>query len=202
MAPDDGKGCGPVGGVKLTLVDSLGQPLENVEPQFVCNGAVGETGAKGPEGLQGPQGLQGAEGPQGPAGPSAAFRQINIPPFAVTAAPASVGLITFTVPSAGSVLVMGTGLCTLTASTAAAFEIGPQITAANPALGNVFQNQTWISTAAGEQPAYRSIALSRSFVVPSAGAYQLFLNEQRVSAAGSATCYAAVSVFFTASALP
>ena len=53
VAPDDGKGCGALGGVKLTLLDSLAQPLEGADPQFVCNGAAGAAGPAGPQGPQG-----------------------------------------------------------------------------------------------------------------------------------------------------
>jgi len=84
---------------------------------------------------------------------------------------------------------------------AMAFELGGQITSTNPALGTVFQNQSWISTAPGEQPAYRSVALSRTFTLPSAGTYQVFLNEQRVSGTGGATCFMELSTFFTATTL-
>jgi len=213
VAPDDGKRCGTLGGVKLTLLDSLAQPLEGADPQFVCNGAAGAagpTGPQGPQGLQGPQGPdgpQGLQGPQGaagdagPTGPSAAFKQILLPSFVATASPSSVGSISFTVPSGGTALVMGTGLCTLAAPMAMAFELGGQITTTNPALGTVFQNQSWVSTATGEQPAYRSISLSRTFTLPSAGTYQVFLNEQRVSGTGGATCFVELSTFFSATTL-
>jgi hypothetical protein len=170
--------------------------------------AEGPQGPQGPQGVQGPQGAPGPVGPKGdegavgPAGPSAAFKQVNLDPFAVTASPASVGAITFTVPGAGTAMVNGTGLCTLTVSTAVALEVGPQIGASNPGLSTSFQNQSWISTPAGEQPAYRSVALSRTFTLPAAGTYQIFLNEQRVSPAGAATCYVELSTFFTASTLP
>jgi hypothetical protein len=213
MAPDDGKGCGTLGGVKLTLLDSLAQPLEGADPQYICNGAAGAVGPaggpgpqgpEGPQGPQGPQGLQGIQGVKGdagPVGPSAAFKQVNLAPFVATAAAASAGSIVFSTPSAGTVLVMGTGLCTMSAPMAMAFELAAQINSSNPSLGSVFQNQSWVSTATGEQPAYRSIALSRTFVLPSDGTYQVYLNEQRVSAAGAATCYMALSAFFTATAL-
>lgn len=207
MAPDDGKGCGTLGGVKLTLLDSLAQPLEGADPQFVCNGAPGAAGAAGTQGLQGPVGPQGPQGPEGkpgetgPAGPSAAFKQVLLQSFAATASAASAGSISFAVPAGGTALVMGTGLCTMAAPMAMAFELGGQITTTNPALGTVFQNQSWISTAAGEQPAYRSVALSRTFTLPSAGTYQVFLNEQRVSGTGAATCFMQLSTFFTATTL-
>jgi hypothetical protein len=212
VAPDDGKGCGALGGLKLTVLDSLAQPLD-ADPQFVCNGAVGAAGPAGASGPQGPEGPLGPQGPQGiqgvrgeaglagQAGPSAAFKQINLQPFAATAAAASAGSINFTVPSGGTALVMGSGLCTLAAPMAMAFELGGQITTANPALGAVFQNQSWVSTATGEQPAYRSVALSRTFTLPSAGTYQVFLNEQRMSGTGGATCYLNLSAFFTATPL-
>jgi hypothetical protein len=214
VTADDGTGCGALGGVKLTLLDSLAQPLEGADPQFVCNGATGPagpagaSGPQGPEGPQGPTGLQGLQGvkgdpgPDGPAGPSAAFKQVSLPSFVATSAAASVGSIIFTVPSAGTALVMGTGLCTLSPSVAMAFELGGQITPTNPSLGTAFQNQSWISTAPTEQPAYRTIALSRTFTLPAPGTYQVFLNEQRVAGTGAATCFAAVSTFFTATSLP
>jgi len=209
IAPDDGKGCGALGGVKLTLLDSLAQPLPGADPQFVCNGAAGEAGpagaagAAGPQGPQGPQGVQGPEGAPGqtgPAGPSAAFKQVVVPQFNATAAAASAGSIPFTVPSAGSVLVSGTGLCALGPSSAVALELGNQITVTNPAFTSVLQNQAWVSTPAGEQPAYRSIALSRTFAVPASGTFQVFLNQRLVS--GAATCYVALSTFFSATTLP
>jgi hypothetical protein len=210
MAPDDGQGCGTLGGVKLTLLDSLAQALEGADPQFVCNGApgaAGAAGASGPAGAPGPQGPEGLQGPEGkpgdtgPAGPSAAFKQVLLQSFAATASAASAGSISFTVPSGGTALVMGSGLCTLAAPMAMAFELGGQITTTNPALGTVFQNQSWISTATGEQPAYRSVALSRTFTLPSAGTYLVFLNEQRVSGTGGATCFMQLSTFFTATVL-
>lgn len=211
VAPDDGKGCGALGGIKLILLDSLAQPLEGADPQFVCNGAAGPAGPQGPQGLEGPQGAQGLQGlqgaqgeagPAGQAGPSAAFKQVNLASFVATPAAASAGSITFTVPSGGTALVLGSGLCTLAAPMAMAFELGGQITPANPVLGTAFQNQSWVSTATGEQPAYRSVALSRTFTLPSAGTYQVFLNEQRVSGTGGATCFVALSTFFTVSTLP
>jgi len=212
VAPDDGKGCGVVGGLKLTLLDSLAQPLSGADPQFVCNGAPGETGdpgaagpqgIQGPEGPQGPQGIQGTEGTPGqtgPAGPSAAFKQVAVPQFNATAAAGSAGSIPFTVPSAGTVLVSGTGLCALGPASAVALELGNQITAANPAFTSALQNQTWVSTPAGEQPAYRSIALSRTFAVPASGTFQVFLNQRLVS--GAATCYVALTTFFSTTTLP
>jgi hypothetical protein len=198
--------------VKLTLLDSLAQPLPGADPQFVCNGASGEAGPAGAAGPQGPQGPQGPEGPQGiqgpegapgqtgPAGPSAAFKQITVPQFNATATAASAGSIPFTVPSAGSVLVSGTGLCALGPSSAVALELGNQLTPTNPAFTSALQNQTWVSTPAGEQPAYRSIALSRTFAVPAGGTFQVFLNERLVS--GAATCYVALTTFFSATLLP
>ena len=53
VAPDDGKGCGALGGMKLILLDSLAQPLEGADPQFVCNGAAGAAGPAGPAGPTG-----------------------------------------------------------------------------------------------------------------------------------------------------
>src|SRR5262252_3669473 len=72
-------------------------------------------GPEGPQGPQGPQGPAGATGGTGPAGPSAAFKQVLLQSFAATAAAASGGSFSFTVPSGGTALVMSTGLCTLAA---------------------------------------------------------------------------------------
>lgn len=68
-APDDGTGCGPLGGVKLSLVDGSGNPV-GTPPAYVCNGARGPAGPQGSNGLTGPQGPQGSIGPQGPLGPA------------------------------------------------------------------------------------------------------------------------------------
>ncbi len=202
MSTEAASFCGVVGGVKLTLVDGTGQPVPNVDPQFVCNGAPG---APGEPGQPGAQGLQGPQGAEGPAGPSAAFKQVNVTPFNVTPAAASAGAIGYTVPSAGTVLVTGTGLCTANGQAALALELGAAITASNPALGTVFQNQTWVSFSAAEgAAAYRSVALSRTFSVPQAGTYQTFLNEQRIAAATgvNASCFVTLTAFFTATTLP
>jgi hypothetical protein len=168
-------------------------------------GPQGPGGEQGLPGVPGAPGAKGEQGAQGPAGPSAAFKQVNVTPFNITAAAASAGSISYTVPSAGTVLVMGTGLCTANGQVALALEVGPQITAANPGLGNSFQNQAWVSVPPGEGAvAYRSIALSRTFTVSAAGTYQTFLNEQRVSGATgvTASCFVALSAFFTADVLP
>jgi hypothetical protein len=205
ISPDAAAGCGALGGVKLTLVDPFGEVVPNTEPQYVCNGAPGAAGGPGPAGPQGPEGAKGETGEPGPAGPSAAFKQVNIPGFSVTAAAASAGSISFTVPSAGTVLVTGTGLCNSTGQAALALELGAQITAANPSLGSVFQNQAWVSMSANEgAQAYRSVALSRTFAVPQAGTYQIFLNEQRIATPANATasCFVTLTAFFTATALP
>lgn len=73
---DDGstypKGCGDVGGLVLITVDALGHQVAGTQPQYVCNGAKGETG------LQGPQGPQGPEGPAGPQGPSGGGSKVVI----------------------------------------------------------------------------------------------------------------------------
>jgi hypothetical protein len=194
ISADAEQGCGTLGGVKLTLVDGSGEPVPNTEPQFVCNGAPG---AKGDEGPVGPV------GPQGPAGPAAAFKQVNVPGFSVTLAAASAGVIGYTVPSAGTVLVTGSGLCTSNGQAALALELGAQITPSNPALGTVFQNQAWVSFSAVEgAAAYRSVSLARTFVVPAAGTFQTFLNEQRVSGTARACCFVTLTAFFTASTLP
>ena len=185
--------CGVVGGVKLTLIDALGVPVPGTDPHFVCNGAPGAPGEKGAD---------GPPGPPGPPGSSSAFKQVAVAQFPVTAAAASVGAIPFTTPGAGSVLVTATGLCTLSAPAALALELGPQITAANPSFTSPLQTQSWVSSATGEVPAYRSVALSRLFTVPSEGTFQIFLNEQRASTAGAATCYVTLTAFFTATLLP
>ena len=189
---DVGDACGVAGGVKLTLVDEQGIEVPDTKPQFVCNGATGL------------QGVEGPAGPQGPAGPAAAFKQVNIAPFTVPASvtPASVGSITFTVPAAGTALVTGSGLCTFGGAAAVALEVGPQITTGNPSLSTVFQNQSWVSAPADEAPAYRSVALSRTFTLPSAATFQVFLNEQRVGGTAAASCFVTLTVFFTATTLP
>jgi len=191
LSNDAEQGCGALGGVKLTLVNGSGEPVPNTEPQFICNGAPGAKGDVGPA------------GPQGPLGPSAAFKQVNVAGFSVTAAAASAGVIGYTVPSAGTVLVTGSGLCTANGQAALAMELGAQITPSNPALGTVFQNQAWVSFSAVEgAAAYRSVSLARTFVVPAAGTFQTFLNEQRVSGAATASCFVTLTAFFTASTLP
>lgn len=192
LSTEVGDACGPAGGVKLTLVDEQGVAVPDTKPQFVCNGATG------------PQGAEGPAGAQGPAGPAAAFKQVNIAPFTVPASttPASVGSITFTVPAAGTALVTGSGLCTFGGAAAVALEVGSQITTGNPSLSTAFQNQSWVSAPADEAPAYRSVALSRTFTLPSPATYQVFLNEQRVGGAAPASCFVTVTVFFTATTLP
>jgi hypothetical protein len=168
-------------------------------------GPQGPAGAQGLPGVPGVPGAQGVEGPQGPAGPSAAFKQVNITPFNVTATAASAGSITYKVPSAGTVLVTGSGLCLANGQAALALELGPQITPSNPALGTVFQNQAWTSFSAGEgAQAYRSVALSRTFPISQEGSYETFLNEVRVSAATgvTASCFITLTAFFTAETLP
>ena len=67
------------GGVRLTIVDSLGAPIG--APQYVCNGAAGATGATG---------AQGVPGPPGPSGASAAPGSIL---FVVKGSPAPAGYI-------------------------------------------------------------------------------------------------------------
>jgi hypothetical protein len=194
IAPDNGEGCGTLGGVKLTLVNGSGEQVPGTEPQFICNGAPGEKGDPGPA---------GPEGPQGPPGPSAAFKQVNVPGFSITAGAASAGVISYTVPSGGTVLVTGSGLCTSNGQAALALELGAQITPSNPALGTVFQNQTWVSFSAVEgAAAYRSVSLARTFTVAAAGTFQTFLNEQRVSGAATASCFVTLTAFFTANTLP
>jgi hypothetical protein len=191
ISPDAGEGCGTLGGVKLTLVNGSGEQVPGTEPQFVCNGAKGD------------QGPAGADGPQGPAGPSAAFKQVNVPGFSVTAGAASAGVISYTVPTAGTVLVTGSGLCTANGQAALALELGAQITPSNPALGTVFQNQAWVSFSAVEgAAAYRSFSLARTFSVDAAGTFQTFLNEQRVSGVATASCFVTLTAFFTTNTLP
>jgi len=71
ITPDDGTGCGVVGGLRLTLVDGNGVDVPNTIPAFVCNGASGgkgDTGGLGPAGAPGQQGPQGPQGVQGVAG--------------------------------------------------------------------------------------------------------------------------------------
>jgi len=192
---------------RLIRLVSASEPCHRWEKKVSWNaeGPQGPSGDQGLPGVPGAPGAKGEQGPQGPSGPSAAFKQVNVTPFNITAAAASAGSISYTVPSAGTVLVMGTGLCTANGQVALALEVGPQITAANPGLGNSFQNQAWVSVPPGEGAvAYRSIALSRTFTVSQAGSYETFLNEQRVSGAAgvTASCFVALSAFFTADTLP
>jgi hypothetical protein len=162
-------------------------------------------GFSGPPGIPGPT---GDPGPPGPPGSSAAFKQVNVPGFGITAAPASAGSITVTAPSNGTVLVTGSGFCVTNGQFALALELGPQISEENPQIGTSFQNQSWVSVPEGEAVAplnaYRSIALSRAFPVSEAGAFAGFLNEQRVSAApgAAASCFVTLTAFFTADTLP
>jgi len=72
ITPDDGTGCGVVGGLKLTLVDGSGVEVPNTVPAFVCNGAPGAKGNTGPMGQQGSQGVQGVAGPKGDTGATGA----------------------------------------------------------------------------------------------------------------------------------
>ena len=193
--------------VRLVSEDERCRPREtrihwNVTGPEGPAGPPGMAGPPGPQGERGPQGDQGPQGDPGPPGPAAAFKQVNIAPFNLTSAAASAGSISFTVPSAGSALVTGTGLCAFTGAAAVALEVGNEITTSNPSLSNSFQNQSWASVPAGESPAYRSVALSRTFTLPSAGSYQVFLNEQRVSGSAATSCFVALTAFFTAAPLP
>ena len=70
------------GGVRLTIVDSLGAPIGT--PQYVCNGAAGATGATGATGAQ------GIPGPPGASGASVAPGSIL---FVVKGSPAPAGYV-------------------------------------------------------------------------------------------------------------
>jgi hypothetical protein len=191
--------------VRLVSADEHCRPRET-RIQWSVAGPEGPAGSPGPPGPVGPQGPQGEPGPQGesgPPGPSGAFKQLNIAPFNITAAAASAGAIAFTAPSAGTALVTATGLCAFNGAGAIALEVGPEITTANPSLGTSFQNQSWVSVGTGDgPPAYRSIALSRAFAVPSEGPFQIFLNEQRVNGVAQVSCFVTLNAFFTSTTLP
>ncbi len=191
--------------VRLVSADEHCRPRETRIQWSVAGpeGPAGPPGAPGPAGAPGPQGAQGPQGEPGPSGPAAAFKQVNIAPFNITQAAASQGSIGFTAPSAGTALVTGSGLCAFNGAGAIALEVGPEITASNPSLGTSFQNQSWVSVGTGDgPPAYRSIALSRAFTVPSEGSFQIFLNEQRVTGAAQVSCFVTLNAFFTSTSLP
>jgi len=206
--PVDPTECPSGTGVAFDLIDSLGNPILNSR-QVVCGGATGAQGpagaqgAMGLQGLLGPQGAQGAPGPTGPTGPSAAFKNATTPnPAVVVGGTAvSVGSITFTAPSGGSVLVSATGLCTLSTSTSVELELAATAPT-GPLLTGPLQNSTFVSSAPSESPAYRSIALSRPFTLSAQGTYTFHLNAQRNAGAGSGLCYASLTVFYTLSQLP
>jgi Collagen triple helix repeat (20 copies) len=177
--------CSGAGGVKLTLVDEQG-PVAGLDPQSVCNGAPG---------LQGPPGAvgaTGATGPTGPAGSGFGFRQVFIGSTAIpagTAAFNSVGQISVTVPSAGSVWAIWTGQCLGVLGTFR-LEIS---SVPNVAVPNTTAAATLSTAVSSAIP----VTVSRSFPVGGAGQITLYVNGERTSATGLASCFGPFTVFFT-----
>ena len=178
--------CSGAGGVKLTLVDEKGTVV-SAQPQFVCNGAVG---------LQGPPGAVGATGPTGATGPAGSgfgFRQISIGPTAVPSGSTafnSVGSITATVPSAGSVWGIWTGSCLGVLGTFR-FELSsvPNVTVANTIAA---------TTVSASVTTPLAMSVSRAFQVNAAGTITVYVNAERVSTTGLASnCLGPLTVFFT-----
>ena len=178
VAPDAAE-CAGAGGVKLTLVDEHGED-SGAEPQFVCNGA---------QGIQGPP---GAIGETGPTGAGFGFRQVFIGPTVIPTGTNpfnSVGSISFTTTTSGNAWAMLTGQCNVPAGVYR-LEVS---SVANAAVPN--------TTAAVTVQATGPVAVSRSFPVGAAGTYTLFVNGERTSATGTASCFGGLTVFFTPSAL-
>ena len=179
--------CSGAGGVRVVLSDEKG-PLPGATPQFVCNGA---------QGIQGPPGAVGATGPTGDTGPAGSgfgFRQVFLSPAAVpngTAAFNTVGQITVTVPSAGSVWAIWTGQC-LSVLGNFRFEISsvPNVSVANTIAAATLSSPT-------QSPAI-GVTVSRAFPVSGAGTIALYVNGERTSSTGlAASCFGPMTVFFT-----
>jgi hypothetical protein len=162
----------------LTLVDGDGTVVSK-EPQFVCNGATGP---------------QGAVGPAGPAGPGIGFRQVFLNQTAVPTGSApqnSIGSITATIPVAGSVLVMASGQCAITAAnTQIRLEVGVarDASVANSTAANNISSGS-------ETSALRTYSVARSFAISVPGRYEFFLNAERVAGAGTGFCFGPMTVF-------
>jgi len=170
--------CSGAGGVKLTLVDEHGNVV-SASPEFVCDG---------PMGVQGPQGVPG---PTGPAGTGFGFRQVFIgsTTIPVTGTTGSIGSISTTVMTQGVAWVVWTGQCIVSGTGAFRFEIG---TVANAAVPN--------TTAAVTVQATSPISVSRAFtLVPSgpSSTFTLFVNGERLSGTGTASCFGGLTLFFT-----
>ena len=172
--------CEGAGGVKLTLVNEHGED-SGAEPQFVCNGA---------QGIQGPP---GAIGETGPTGEGFGFRQVFIGPTAIPTGTNpfnSVGSVTFTTTTSGNAWAMLTGQCSVPAGVYR-LEVS---SVANAAVPN--------TTAAVTVQTTGPVAVSRSFPVGAAGTYTLFVNAERTSPTGTASCFGGLTVFFTPTVLP
>lgn len=184
----NGADCSGVGGVKLTLVDEKGTVVS--EPEFVCTGA---------------QGIQGIQGVPGPAGPGAAFANASpsaffqLPAFAAGVSVRELAHITVDLPTAGSLMAIGTGYCNFLSTGTAAV----QITDVQGGLDlNNFANTPRVSGLVANATA--PIATSRLFTGLSAGSKTIYLNGGMIAggASGTNTCPMSLTVFFSSSLLP
>ena len=199
IAPDDGTGCGTLGGLKLTLANPAGVPTTD-PPMFVCNGAPGAPGGKGEQGIQGPP------GPQGPAGPFASFSNFQMGqspaiPVTTTASNAAtvIGSISFVAPSAGEALIMANGSCAVSPQTTT-LTLAINDTGGVWDLAGAVNYQTSIALVAGGT---LPVAVTRAFTIPVPGRYVLYLNGKRTNGnmVTPTSCLVNMSAFFTATPL-
>ena len=159
-------------------------------------GSVGAQGPTGPAGSQGPAGSAGAQGARGATGPSAAFARspnVGLVSFNTASGITNITSVTFTAPSAGYVIAIGSGYCNV--SSGGQVYLWP--TVGGPTYGT--SDYSTVAFLMGyTTSAQGSYAVNNVYSV-GAGQNTVYLNAS--SATGGHSCNGGITVFFSTSLL-
>jgi hypothetical protein len=171
-------------------------------------GPEGVPGPAGPSGLPGPMGPEGPRGPvgpQGPAGPAAAFKDASTPDYVAPSSEAgsvsTLLTLPFRAPSAGHLLVTGSGFCNTPPDAPGAHYAVYLAAAPGETHESALAGSAFVRMPAGAPLAQAPFSVTRSFAVRP-GPQAVVLSFQNFAGTDGHSCQAALAAFFTAGQLP